>query len=151
MPALLNIDDFVIDAFAIRSNPEYTKTEPEESGDIGISFDIKRKGEEPLFMISLLIDMNTSKKAFSCAPYQLSMKISGFFSFVEGTDEETINKMIGLNGLSILYGLMRGTVAQFTANCPHGKLVLPSVNFVELLKKKAQAEKRPIGKKSAKN
>jgi preprotein translocase subunit SecB len=46
--------------------------------------------------------------------------------------------MIGLNGLSILYGVARGVVAQATANCPHGKFILPSVNFIELMKSKAK-------------
>ncbi len=141
MQALLNIDDYFVEEFSIRTNPNYKKAEAEQGG-LEISFDIKRKGTEPRFMILMQIDLNKSKKAFSSAAYQISLKISGFFSFVEGTPEETMNKMIGLNGLSILYGVSRGIVAQATANCPHGKFILPSMNFVVLLKKKAQAVER---------
>jgi len=58
--------------------------------------------------------------------------------------------MIGLNGLVILYGTARGIVAQATANCLHGKFILPSVNFVELVKKKAQSARKPQRKSSQK-
>jgi preprotein translocase subunit SecB len=67
------------------------------------------------------------------------LKLTGFFCFVEGTDEEIINKMIGPSGLSILYGVARGVVAQVTGNSWHGKFILPSMNFIELMKGKAQA------------
>ncbi|NOY64146.1 MAG: hypothetical protein GXO97_01905, partial [Nitrospirae bacterium] len=76
------------------------------------------------------------------------LKLNGFFSFPEGTEEETIKKMIGLNGLVILYGTARGIVAQATANCLHGKFILPSVNFIELVKKKAQPVRKPQGKRT---
>lgn len=147
MQSLLNIDDFVVEDFSITTNPDYTRPEKEESDDIGISFDIKRKGNEPFFMLTLQIDLNKSKKAYTCVPYRIALKMSGFFSFAEGTEEEAMNKMIGLNGLSILYGIARGTVAQFTATCSHGKFVLPSMNFVELLKKKAIASGKTVHKK----
>ncbi len=147
MRALLDIDDFFVEELAVKANPEYIE---EASGDnkVSISFDIMRKGEEPLFMISMSIDINKSKKAFSTAPYQLHLKLNGFFSFPEGTEEETIKKMIGLNGLVILYGTARGFVAQATANCLHGKFILPSVNFVELLKRKASPARKPQRKSS---
>ena len=149
MRALLDIDDFFVEELAVKANPEYPK---EASGDnkVSISFDIKRKGKEPLFMISMSIDVNKSKKAFLTAPYQLHLKLNGFFSFPEGTEEETIKKMIGLNGLVILYGTARGIVAQATANCLHGKFILPSVNFVELVKKKAQPARKPQRKRAQK-
>jgi preprotein translocase subunit SecB len=141
MQALLNIDNYFVEDISIRTNPGYKKAKAEQ-GALEISFDIKRKGTEPRFMVLMQVDVNKSKKSFSGAAYQISLKIIGFFSFVEGTAEETMNKMIGLNGLTILYGVSRGIVAQATANCPHGKFILPSVNFVELLKKKAQATER---------
>ena len=72
-------------------------------------------------------------------PYQIAFKISGFFSFPPDTEEETIQKMVGLNALAVLYGIARGVVAQVTANGPHGKFILPTVNFVEMLKKKVGA------------
>ncbi len=136
--ALLNFDDYFVEEITVKSNPDY-KPKDKVSGESSISFEIKQKGSELFFMMPMTIEVNKTKKAFSAAPYYIYLKISGFFSFPEGTDEETIRKMIGLNGLVMLYGAARGVVAQVTANCPHGKFVLPSRNFVELVKAKTKA------------
>lgn len=45
--------------------------------------------------------------------------------------------MIAHKGISILYGVVRGTVADATATGWNGKFVLLTVNFVELVKQKA--------------
>ncbi len=71
------------------------------------------------------------------------LRITGFFSFAKGTDEQMIEKMIPLNGLAILYGIARGVVAQATANSMHEKFILPTVNLVE-------ATKEQVGKKVVK-
>jgi len=146
MQSLLNMDEFLVEEFTVRGNPKY-KADKVES-DVKLSFSLKRKGKEPFFMMPMTIDVNKTKKFFSSAPYYIFLRITGFFSFLEGTDEETIKRMIGLNGLAILYGVAMGTVAQATANCLHGKFLLPSVNFVELLK--AKATSKPSGKRRKK-
>lgn len=137
MLALLNFEEYFVEEISVKTNPQFEKKGQNE-GEIAISFDIKRKDMEPRFMIPMEIKLNHSKKDSFNAPYQVMLKITGFFSFPKGTDEETIHKMIGLNGLSILYGVARGVVAQATGNCPHGKFILPSVNFIELMKAKSK-------------
>ena len=148
MQALLNIDDYVVEDFDIATNEDYKRPQKDEASGMAISFDIKRKGKEPLFMLTLKVDLNKSERSASCGPYRLSLRISGFFSFTESVDEETMHRMIGLNGISILYGLARGAVAQFTATCRHGKFLLPSVNFVELLKEKAEKPEESPSKRA---
>jgi len=134
MQSLLSITDFFIDELKIRTNPEYKKSNKVIS-EATTSIGIKRKSKEPHFMIKMTVEINKSKETFAKAPYYIYLDIVGFFNFVEGTDEETISKMIGLNGPVILYGVARGIVAQVTANFRHGKFVLPTVNFVEAMKK----------------
>jgi preprotein translocase subunit SecB len=143
MLGLLNFEEYFVEEIYVKAKPKFEKKGRNE-GEIAISFDIKRKDMELRFMIPMEIKLNHSKKDSFNAPYQVILKITGFFSFPKGTDEETIHKMIGLNGLSILYGVARGVIAQATANCPHGKFILPSVNFIELMKSKM---KRPRTKK----
>lgn len=48
--------------------------------------------------------------------------------------------MIAPNGLSMLYGVARGVVANATAMSWHGKFVLPSLNLIEIIKRKSEAE-----------
>ncbi len=147
MQAQLNIADYVVEELTLKGNADYHKTAKEEKGEINIGFNIKRKGKGPLFMVTMVIELNKSKQIFAIGPYYVFIKISGFFEFVKGTDEETMQKMIGLNGLVMLYGVARGVVAQITANGAHGKFVLPSVNFVELIKNSRSAESEPKKKR----
>jgi preprotein translocase subunit SecB len=134
MQAQLNIDDYVVEELTIRGNPAYQKTAKEREAQIDITFSVKRKGKNPLYLITMAIELNKSKKAFTDNAYYVYLKINGFFSFPKGVSEETMQKMIGLNGVVMLFGIARGMVAQATANGAHGKFVLPAVNFVELIK-----------------
>lgn len=149
MLAQLNLNDYFIDELAFAANRE-REAGSTTSGTLSVDFDIRRSGEAPLdFMITLVVDVNPRDEDFERGDYRIHLKLSGFFSFTEGTSEEMINGMITHNGLSILYGVARGSVADATATSWHGKFVLPAVNFVELVKQKvaALAEKPRKGKK----
>lgn len=149
MLAQLNLNDYFIDEFAFAANRE-REAGSTTTRTLSVDFDIKRSGETPLdFMIILKVDVNPLDEDFERGDYRIHLKLSGFFSFAEGTSEEMINDMITYNGLSILYGVARGSVADATATSWHGKFVLPAVNFVELVRQKAAAvsEKPRKGKK----
>jgi len=149
MLAQLNLNDYFIDEFAFAANRE-REAGSTTSGAIDIDFNINRSSENPLdFMITQVIDINRRDEDFEQGDYRIHLKLSGFFSFAEGTSEEMINGMIAHNGLSILYGVARGSVADATATSWHGKFVLPAVNFIELVRQKAEAlsEKPRKGKK----
>jgi preprotein translocase subunit SecB len=142
MQALLNIDEYFVEEVRVRTNPSYEESGQERRpGQIKVSVSIKKKGSEPDFMISMKLELNKEKRAFEASPYYVFLDITGYFSFEEGTEPDTIDKMIGFNGPAVLYGVARGIVSQITANCRNGKFVLPTVNFVELLQQ--QAEKNP--------
>ena len=150
MQALLNINDYVVEELTVKGNSDYQKPAKVLEGQIDIDFNAKRKDKEPLFMITMFIELNKSKQAFANNPYYVYLKINGFFGFPKGTDEETMQKMISLNGLVMLYGVARGVIAQVTANGAHGKFVLPAVNFIELIKERKTSEVEPKRKKEAK-
>jgi len=44
-----------------------------------------------------------------------------------------------INGAAILYGMLRGQVAQITAQSVHGQFLLPTANFIELYEKTTDA------------
>jgi len=146
MLAQLDINEYFVEEIRVKANPDYSGG-PDHEGAVSVSFNTKRKGTEPVFMIQMVININRTKKAFERAPYQIVLKITGFFTFKEGTDEETIKKMISLNAPAILYSIARGIVSQATAQSLHGKFILPTVNFVELLKRK-QKKKSSTSHKS---
>jgi preprotein translocase subunit SecB len=136
-PPPLEIREYFVDALAVQRNPSY-KDGNAHDGTLLVDFDIRKAPDAPEFLITMTVDVNKDEAAFRKAPYRIGLAVSGYFGFPKGTDEEIIQKMIGPNGLSILYGIARGTVAQATACSRHGKFILPAVNFIELLREKAQ-------------
>ena len=141
MQSLLNIDEYFVEEILVKTNADFKKQkrgergELEEKGEIKTTVNIKRRGNEPIFMIRMVIKVNNTKKSFVNAKYQILLDIKGFFSFAKNTDEETISKMIHINGSTILYGVARGVIAQITANCEYGKFILPAMNLLAAIKK----------------
>ena len=138
MISQLNITDYSISNVIVQCNDQFEQGEHERSsGKIRVDFDIKRNDENPLeFLVGLLIEMNKDEIDYQQAEYRIILSIKGFFSFADGTEEVTINRMIAPSGLSILYGVARGVVSNITGSCRNGKFVLPSLNFVEIIKDK---------------
>lgn len=137
MRVLLDFNEYFVDEVSVRSIPGFSRKDVQEF-QLSFNFDIKQQAEKPLFMICMQIGSPPEEKAEdSRYPYAFDMKITGYFSFAPETDKETMHRMIGPNGLSMLYGVARGLMAQITANGRHGKFLLPSVNFIEILKERA--------------
>jgi preprotein translocase subunit SecB len=136
MQSLLNIYDFTIEELHVKANEKYRGKGKDERAEIETTVSLRRKAGSSDFLLRMRIEVNRTEKAFAKGPYYVLLDISGFLGFVEGTEEETIQKMIGINGPVILYGVARGIVAQATANARHGKFVLPTVNFLEAAKQK---------------
>lgn len=148
----LEISQYFIDELHVKVNPEY-EGDGSHAGILVVDFDIRKAPDALRFLITMTIDVNKTDEAFAGAPYQLLLNLSGYFDFAEGTDQETVDRLIGPNGLAILYGIARGTVAQATACCRHDKFILPAYNFIELLNEKAKqgspAKERPAKRKKA--
>lgn len=68
------------------------------------------------------------------AGYVISAQIEGQFLFPEGVDPQKMAWTVRLNGCSILYGVLRGVLSGITGGMKHGQSILPTVNFVEVVK-----------------
>lgn len=73
-------------------------------------------------------------------PYSLHLDIVGYFTFLPGTSDDVMIRMVHLNGSSMLYGIARGFVGQATGAARHGQFLLPAVNFIALLKQRAELD-----------
>lgn len=139
MQAQLNLNDYYIDEFSFVANRDHVPSET-ICGTIDLDFDISRNADKPLdFMISMRVDVNPREEDFKKCDYRIHLKLTGFFSFVDGTTEDRIGSLIATNGLSMLYGVARGFVGNATATSWHGKFVLPSLNLIEIIKRKGQS------------
>jgi preprotein translocase subunit SecB len=63
--------------------------------------------------------------------YEGSVEMTGIFKIISDFSEKKQMEMIAVNSPSILYSSIREFVSMVTAHGPHGKLVLPSVSFID--------------------
>ena len=135
-PLLLN--NYFVKELSYRSNPAYSaeaKVRNEGKIHCSIEFGIALNPPDH-FMVALILVVEPSAVSPALDPYHIRMRIEGYFNFKPENDIPQAQKerLVALNGSSILMGLARGLVAQATGVSEFGKYLLPAVNFVDILK-----------------
>ncbi len=137
-PPPLDVQAYHVDEFGLRALDEYDPERPSR-GAFDIDFDIHQHSEDPkAFRITMRIKFaERGYTAEENPPYTITLTITGYFVFAEETPNSVMERMIDINGASILYGIARGFVGQATGASRHDQFVLPAVNFIELVKARA--------------
>ncbi len=89
------------------------------------------------YRLNLYFIIESAKK--DSFPFYISLALIGIIEYLpmkKKVNEDQIIQSVTLNGLAILYGIMRSMVSEITAQCYHGRFILPTINFVEEIKKK---------------
>jgi hypothetical protein len=68
------------------------------------------------------------------AGLKLESEIVGFLAINPELDKAKREEIVRLNGVSILYGILRGIVATMTGTFPNGKLTLPAALPADIVK-----------------
>lgn len=133
--------------------------EPSQPGSIEIDYlfdyDVSRHTTEKN-RFRLAFRVGVKSKTPAPVDYSLDCEIVGFFRFPEDTTEESMQRLIRFNGCTILYGILRGQLANITGSFPRQKLILPTVmmedvvNDIEQEKALARQAKLSTGKAIAK-
>ena len=141
MNCLFRLDHYQIENVAVAQNEAFDPSLSEHTGDISSSINIAPHTKDPSkYRLTLEIQVKpTVKKEHCFFPYAVSIKGRAFFTFKAPCPHEEAEKVLRLNGASILYGLLRAQAAQITAQSVHGQFLLPAINFVEL----AMAQQKP--------
>lgn len=75
------------------------------------------------------------------APYQVQVSVRGVVRMhltqAEGQAEERRVRAL-VNGVSLLYGVVREMVSNITSRSAHGQLLLPSLNFADIASQKPE-------------
>jgi len=145
----LQLRDYLIELLQVEANPDFVAAEGTSyEGSVGVEFDFRRQEETKLFRVDLDIVVNPTQEMLVRAPYRIRIKFQTILEFEGEYPEEQIPALLGPNGLAMAYSIARGIVGQTTASSLHGKFILPTVNFMELLKHKAEAMEESAKKTS---
>ena len=84
---------------------------------------------------SVLLKLRVGPKEVNQAPYEVQVSVSGVvrmhLSQAVGQDEERRVRAL-VNGVSLLYGVIREMVSNITSRSVHGQLLIPSLSFADL-------------------
>ena len=138
----LHLDHFWVEELIVKSTPPGpggSHPKKEQYLFREVDFDVEHHSEKNLFRVRLVVEIEADPDANTPPPLsQFRIVILGIFSFSEGTDQEFIDKITPLNQVAILYGIARGLAASIPIMERTGALLLPSVNFLEVLRMKTE-------------
>jgi preprotein translocase subunit SecB len=138
-PPPLDVRRYYVEELIFRALREYDAGRTMSSA-IDVDFNVQQDEVAPLaYRITMRIQLAPNGYTEEeNAPYSIDFSIVGDFTFAEGTADEVAQRMIYINGPSILFGIARGITGQATGASKHGQFVLPTVNFVEIEKARMQ-------------
>lgn len=141
MIAALQLSNFFTESFSFTTNSFYDPRVKEDRvpGKIHSSLQIATPEEEGKYpyRVSLTVTIEPAQEKPALDPYAMKFTIIGYFTLSGTLSSEEKDRMLNLNGGAMLYGILRGFVAQTTGSATFGKYIMPAINFVEIYEKSA--------------
>jgi preprotein translocase subunit SecB len=130
------------------SKPEVHVEEIQTGLDYDVAIHAKEKNR---YKLDLRIRLSEAGKEEVNVGYVVSADIVGLFSFSEECEKEMREKLIRINGVSILYSTFRGILGGMTGMFEGRRLSLPTIMPNEVVKRVEEAKKtQRAAKKEAK-
>ena len=128
----LQLRRYFVTQLNIIANPlfDVTKDVIQKESDFCVNGEMSKNGEDPsLFQVKLNINIQPSPE--SNLPYSIVLEIVGIIkSAFTGTDEQ-IERVVFVNGSTMVYSTAREIIRASTSFGPYAQLMLPSVAFSE--------------------
>jgi preprotein translocase subunit SecB len=133
-PAPVNLLEYFVTDLALSANPEFAADRSIETkeGD----FDVRvrqqpapREADDHRWQVTLEIIHQAAQG--TNAPYAFRVVMVGFFKAEASVKPEDEERMVRIQGASVLYGMGREIVRAMTGRGPHRPVILPTVSFYE--------------------
>jgi len=118
-----------------------------ESVSFGVDYDYSCNTNDPykIRMVMRLVMSPNSEDDASACPYEIFSEIEGYFKFSDDIEAEKMPFFSRVNSLTILYGILRGEIANITGSFKGQKYILPSIMMQDVVndteaRKKAEEE-----------
>jgi len=140
----LQLERYRLEKLVIDFSDEWLQAENTEPDDptayeVRTDFDVYRS-EDEMFLVRLSVESRPESDSPTPRFNEVSVVVWGMFSLTAGTEEETKQQLIPYNCVAILHGLARGVITSATGACVAGPFLLPTINYLEVIKQKVDAE-----------
>jgi preprotein translocase subunit SecB len=123
----------------VEANPNYQSGKDEEQ-PIGVIHTKvhggSRKDDPRRWRLFLTVHTDASEE--ENIPYKINLECVGFFTVSQEVEEGKIPALVHANGAAILYSSTREFLLMITGRGPYGGFYLPTTNFLEPPKPKAE-------------
>lgn len=107
----------------------------------GLDYDVAiHTKEKHRYKLDLRIRLSETGKEQKDVGYVVAADIVGLFSFAEDSEKEMREKLIRLNGVSILYSTFRGILGGMTGMFEGRRLTLPTIMPNEVVQRVEEAK-----------
>jgi len=155
MKELIKLNDFFLTRLHVDWRAPKAKTKSPGDKPI-IDYNVfQYKKNDRLFKLELMVRAHSGNPSKEDGQ-EIDAEIIGIFSFSKDASENEMHSLIRINGLTILYGLLRGHLATITGAFPGQRFILPSIYMnnvileVEQRRKKNSVKKTRVSKKPSK-
>lgn len=136
--SLLQLEDYGLTDIAIKWEPSHQDAS-ETTASIAVNYQVARQREAPRRYKLTLHFRHSVGSADGKNQLSIQTSLVGFFLFPEEMRVTEREKAIRVNGLTILYGALRGLLLPITAAFPPGfRYVLPAVDMLQVIKAEEQ-------------
>ncbi len=138
----LQLDNYFFSEINIVANPAFNPKKKSRMINMVIKPSFKGHREDPkLFLLDMMVSIGAGESSKEKFPYTGKIRFHGHFRFEElPKSQKEHQKYLELNAMPIAFGIIRSQLAQLTSMSTYGRVVLPIVNFVELIKRKIPIE-----------
>jgi len=137
------INQLRIDWLGLNLNSE------KESATFGFDYDLSCNKDNPKsirMVMRFMLGPNRDVEDATCS-YDIFTEIEGFFTFSEEVEDKKMGYLCRVNTLTILYGILRGEIANVTGSFRGGKFILPTVmmqDVVREVEERKTEERKPV-------
>jgi preprotein translocase subunit SecB len=116
---------------------------------VKVDFDVRGSHDaEPQVLVPLHIEFRAPRDGWQ--PFdRVAVRLLGVFSAAPEADPEAFRSLVPQNCLVILSGVARGLLMNATAGFPGGPFILPAINYLPIIKRKADQMRRKHAKEAA--
>jgi preprotein translocase subunit SecB len=147
----LQMEAYFLTDLHVSANKDFDVKKEPDIKDKDILVDVEclaNKDDQHKWQVLLKVQLQPPAEAN--VPYRFTLELVGLFTVLKGFPEDRIERLIRTNASSMLYGVAREVVRDFTSRGPYLGLILPSASFYEPEPKEKTAAKpvaKPIAKK----
>jgi len=134
----MQLDCFYLNSLVIKSKAIEQDSEFVEYGrNASIAFHVEKAVDAQKYRVVLNVDVKPGNPSEDHLE-NLTIELTGFFSFEKEMEKEEIDKYVPTLCLTNLLGIARGIIVQSTGMCHGGPILLPLVNINQVVKEYIQ-------------